>query len=310
MKIGFIGLGRMGSNMVLNLIEKKNKIVAYNRTFGPVKQMKRKGAIPAYSLEELVKKLPSSKTTPKVIWIMIKAGKPVDMVIAKLIPLLNKGDIIIDGGNSFYKDSIRRNRLLKKKGIHFLDCGTSGGMEGARNGACMMVGGNKKVFNKIESLFRDMCTKDGYGYMGNAGAGHLVKMVHNGIEYGMMSALAEGFLAIEKHKPKFNTDLKEVSKVYANGSIIAGKLSSWLWKSFKTKGYLDKISCTVPKGETEDEMKELEGLADMPVLHQARLMRVKSRTVKTKTGKTRKNICGKLIAAMRNQFGGHKVIKK
>ena len=294
MKIGMVGLGRMGFNMVENLLDHKHKIVAYDVDKKAIKNISKKGAIPAYSLKEVIDKLPK----PHVVWLMIPA-KFVDSSLKELIPLLSKGDIVIDGGNSYYKDSIKRYNILKKKGVNFLDCGTSGGISGARNGACMMIGGEKTIFTKVEKLFKDMCVKDGYGYMGKAGAGHFVKGVHNGIEYGMMGALAEGFLAIEKQK--FGTDLKEVSKVYAHGSIIESRLASWLYESFSTKGFLDKISCEVPKGETEEEMKMLEKLSNMPVLHAARIMRSKSRKGK---------VCGKLIAAMRNLFGGHKVIKK
>lgn len=297
MKIGFIGLGRMGMNMVLNLLDHKHIVVANNRSHKPIEKAAKAGAIPAYSLEEMISKLPSQK----VVWLMVKSGKPVDDLITKLVPLMKKGDIIIDGGNSFYKDSQRRYKQLKKKNISFLDCGTSGGMEGAREGACMMVGGDKTVFKKVEPLFKDMCVKNGYGFMGNPGAGHFVKMVHNGIEYGMMSAINEGFLAIEKHKKTFETDLKTVSEVYANGSIIEGRLMGWLDDSFKKKKYLDEISCIVPKGETEEEMMALEKIAHMPVLKEARLTRVRTRSGK---------VCGKLIAAMRNQFGGHAVNKK
>jgi len=157
MKIGFIGLGRMGYRMSLNLLEHRHQIVGYNRHPESTKKLARKGLIPAFSLEEMIQKLPSRK----IIWLMIPAGKPVDSIITKLVPLLQKGDTIIDGGNSWFKDSQRRHKALKKKGIHFLDCGTSGGMEGARYGACMMVGGNKEIFKKGEVLFCDMCVKDG-----------------------------------------------------------------------------------------------------------------------------------------------------
>ena len=295
--IGFIGLGRMGSNMVLNLLDHKYKVVAYNRSPEPTKKIAKTGAISSFSVKEFISKLKSKR----VIWLMVPAGKPVDDLIKKLIPLLSKGDIIIDGGNSLYLDSIKRYNILKKNGINFLDCGTSGGIEGARKGACMMIGGDKKIFKKTENFFRDMCIKDVYGYMGNSGARHFVKMVHNGIEYGMMGALNEGFEAIKKFKGKFNIDLKEVSKVYNNGSIIEGKLTNWLWESFKTPKYLDNISCEVPTGETEKEMKHLERISKMPVLKQARLSRVHSRT---------KTVCGKIVSALRNKFGRHKVKKK
>jgi 6-phosphogluconate dehydrogenase len=298
MKIGFIGLGRMGHAMVCNLMDHKHKVVAYNRSPDKTKKVARKGAIPAYSLEEVVKKLPKKK----VIWLMIKAGSPVDMVISQLIPLLKRGDIIIDGGNSWFKDSQRRYEMLKKKGIKYFDCGTSGGIGGARNGACMMIGGDKKSFKHIEILFKDMCIKNGYGYMGSTGAGHFVKMVHNGIEYGMMGAINEGLLAVRKYAPEFGTEMREVAKVYANGSIIESHLMNWLWDAFQRKDYLDQITCDVPHGETEDEMKKLEKMAPMKVLHQARLMRQHSRSSK--------GVCGQYIAAMRNEFGGHKVNKK
>jgi len=297
MKIGFIGLGKMGSNMVQNLLDHKHKIVGYNRSPEPIKALARKGAIASYSIKELTEKLPGQK----VVWLMVPAGKPTGKVISDLFPHLKRGDIVIDGGNSFFKDSQARYTALKKKGISFLDCGTSGGIEGARKGACMMIGGDKSTFKKVETLFRDMCVKNGYGYMGKSGAGHFVKMVHNAIEYGTMSSINEGFEAIEKFSSEFGTDLKEVAKVYNNGSIIQSKLTNWLHKSFTAPNYLDNISCEVPKGETEREMRELEKMANMPMLHQARLVRVHTR---------KKGICGRFIAAMRNQFGGHKTKRK
>jgi len=297
MKLGFIGLGRMGGNMVLNLLEKKHKVVAYNRHKGKLPKYVKKGAIGVTSLKEMVGKLQK----PRIVWLMVTASA-VDSVLKELVPHLNKGDIVIDGGNSYFKESITRYNKLKKKGIKFLDVGTSGGMEGARRGACQMIGGDKSAFKKTEKLYKDMCVKDGYGYMGKSGAGHFVKMVHNGIEYGMMGAIAEGMQSIKKHQKKYGTKLNEVIKVYANGSIIESRLVSWLKKSYDTSGYLAAISGEVPRGETEKEMENLEKLADMKVLNTARLMRVKTRKNKT--------YAGKLIAAMRNQFGGHKVKKK
>ncbi|MDP7180564.1 MAG: decarboxylating 6-phosphogluconate dehydrogenase [Candidatus Woesearchaeota archaeon] len=297
MKLGFIGLGRMGKNMVYNLKDKGHSVIANNRSPKPVNEVKRKGIQTAYSIEELVRKLPKQK----IIWLMVKSGKPVDLLISQLLPHLKKGDIIIDGGNSYFKDSIKRHNQLKKKNIHFLDCGTSGGMEGARRGACMMVGGNKAAFKKTERLFKDMCVKDGYGYMGNSGAGHFVKMVHNGIEYGMMSAIAEGMAAVRNSSKHFKTDIKTAAKVYAHGSIIESRLMSWFLTALNSKEF-KSISGEVPKGETEDEMKHLEGISKMPILHQSRLMRIQSRK--------KPSFEGKAIAAMRNQFGGHAVKKK
>ena len=295
MKLGFIGLGRMGLNMVFNLVDNKHQVVAYNRSPNPITEAANHGAIPAHSLQELIDKLPS----PKIVWIMIKSGQPVDDMIAQLVPLLQKGDIIIDGGNSYFENSKRRYAELKKKGIHFLDCGTSGGMEGARHGACMMIGGDKEIFQKVEVLFKDMCVKEGYGYMGSAGAGHFVKMVHNGIEYGMMQAIAEGMQAVKN--ASFGTDVKTAINVYAHGSIVQSRLVDWLKEAYE-EGLVDKVEGTVPKGETEEEMEKLEGLAQMPVLHTARMMRVQTRN--------KPSYAGKLLAAMLFKFGGHKVVEK
>ena len=297
MKIGFIGLGRMGGNMVLNLKDKGNSVVAFNRSSDVTKKFERKGIIGVYSLEELIGKLPKQK----IIWLMIKAGKPVDDQIGKLARYLKKGDIIIDGGNSYFKDSIRRADNLKRKGISFLDVGTSGGMEGARYGACMMIGGEKKIFKKTEKLFRDMCVKDGYGYMGVSGSGHFVKMVHNGIEYGMMSAIGEGLSAVDKFSKKFKIDMDEVSKVYSHGSIIESRLIDWARIGMK-RPYFNKVSGEVPKGETEMEMVSLIKMAEMPVLKQAVRERKKTRK--------KSSYFGKIISVMRNEFGGHSFEKK
>jgi 6-phosphogluconate dehydrogenase len=297
MKLAFIGLGRMGSNMVLNLMEHKHNVIGMNRSPEPTKKLMKKGMTGAFSDEEMIKKLGKKR---KIIWFMVPAGKPVDNLISRYSPYLKRGDLVIDGGNSYFEDSVRRGKKLNKKGIHFLDCGVSGGIKGARHGACMMIGGDKRVFKRVENLFKDMCVPKGYGYMGKSGAGHFVKMVHNGIEYGMMGAIAEGVQAVKKSK--FKPNMKEVVKVYAHGSIIESRLISWLQKSYNTKGYLSAISGSVPKGETEEEMKKLEWIARMPVLETARKERVRSRKSPS--------YAGKLTAAMRNQFGGHAVKKK
>ncbi len=296
-EIGFIGLGKMGANMVLNLLDKKYRVVVYNRSPESVKKISKSGAIPSYEIEEFVNKIKGKK----IIWLMVTAGKPVDDVIDKLLPYLKKGDIIIDGGNSLYDNSIRRHKALKKKGISFLDCGVSGGIEGARKGASMMIGGDKKVFLKLNNLFKDMCVKNGYGYMGVGGAGHFVKGIHNGIEYGMMAALNEGMEAINKESKKFGINLKEVAKVFDNGSIIESRLTHWMFNSMRKPNYLDEISCSVPIGETEKEMKLLDKRFKMPILHQAHLMRLHSR---------KNAVCGRLISAIRSEFGGHKVSKE
>jgi 6-phosphogluconate dehydrogenase len=295
LKIGFIGLGRMGSNMVFNLLDHKYEVVVYNRSQEKMAEPVSAGAIPSASISELVKSLPEKK----VIWLMVNAGEALDAVLAELTPLLKEGDIVVDGGNSYYKDSQKRYENLKKIGISYMDCGTSGGMGGARNGACLMIGGDRDSFDYIQNVFKDLAIPDGFAYLGGSGSGHYVKMVHNGIEYGMMSALGEGFEAIKNSK--LNINLKEVAKVYSHGSIVESKLMSWLAEAFNEEGYLDAISGEVPKGETEEEMKKLLNESDMPSLVNAIKVRADSRT--------KPSYAGKLISAMRNKFGGHKVNK-
>ncbi len=303
-KLGFIGLGRMGSNMVYNLLDKKYQVVVYNRTKEKMEEPVKAGATPSSSISELVKLLSFDKAQDKperkVIWLMVNAGEALDQVLSELTPLLKEGDIVVDGGNSYYKDSQKRYANLKKIGISFMDCGTSGGMGGARNGACLMIGGDKESFEYIKNVFKDLALPDGFAYLGNSGAGHYVKMVHNGIEYGMMSALGEGFETIKNSD--LNIDLKEVAKVYSHGSIVEGKLMGWLAESFNEEGYLDEISGEVPKGETEEEMKKLDEVSHMPSLTSAIKVREQTRVTPS--------YAGKLISAMRNKFGGHKVNKE
>ena len=294
-RVGFIGLGRMGSNMVFNLLDHKYKVVVYNRTKEKTEEPVKAGAIPASSISELVKLLPEKK----VIWLMVNAGEALDAVLSELTPLLKEGDIVVDGGNSYYKDSQKRYINLKKLGVGYMDCGTSGGMGGARNGACLMIGGDKESFEYIKNVFKDLAIPDGFAYLGESGAGHYVKMVHNGIEYGMMSALGEGFETIKNSD--LNINLKEVAKVYSHGSIVESKLMSWLAEAFNEDGYLDAISGEVPKGETEEEMKKLDTSTDMPSLKSAIKVREQTRI--------KPSYAGKLISAMRNKFGGHKVNK-
>jgi 6-phosphogluconate dehydrogenase len=302
-RIGFIGLGRMGSNMVYNLLDKKYEVVVFNRTQEKMAEPIKAGAIGSSSISELVKLITLNETPGKperkVIWLMVNAGEALDQVLAELTPLLKEGDIVVDGGNSYYQDSQKRYAGLKKLGVSFLDCGTSGGMGGARNGACLMIGGDRESFDYVKNVFQDLALPDGFAYLGQSGAGHYVKMVHNGIEYGMMSALGEGFETIKNSD--LNIDLKEVAKVYSHGSIVESKLMGWLAESFNEEGYLDAISGEVPKGETEEEMKKLNEASHMPSLASAIKVREESRL--------KPSYAGKLISAMRNKFGGHKVNK-
>jgi 6-phosphogluconate dehydrogenase len=302
MEIGYFGLGKMGFNMVLRLLEKNHKVVACNRDPRPVKEAAKAGAVTAFSCEELVKHL----TPPRLVWIMVPAGKPVDDVIfgsGNLVKYLEKGDTIIDGGNSFYKDSVHRSKQLAKREINFLDAGVSGGPGGARNGAAIMVGGEEKNYKKFESLFKDLSVKDGYGYMGSAGAGHFVKMVHNGIEYGMMQAIGEGY-EVMKRAP-FKLDLKKVTAVYNRGTVIESRLIDWLKSAYEQNGEdLSEISGSINQsGEglwTSQTAREL-GVPS-PIIDGSVRFRQDSQKKPSYTGK--------VVSALRNQFGGHEVKKK
>jgi 6-phosphogluconate dehydrogenase len=294
--LGFIGLGRMGLNMATNLVEKNYRVIGYNRSEEPRAEAAKVGIEVVPSLRELVEALPA----PKVVWVMVTSNA-VDTVIDELVPLLSPGDTIIDGGNSFYLDSLRRHQSLEAKNINFLDCGTSGGMDGARHGASIMVGGKREVFTPVEHIFKSLAAKDGYALVGNAGAGHFVKMIHNGIEYGMMGAIAEGVTVLHQHEEKFGLNLRAALQVYEHESIITSKLVSWLVTSYD-QGQIDLIKGEVPRGETESEMEHIVTIGEVKVLEAALTQR--------KATRDNASYLGKLVAAMRNQFGGHKVIAK
>ena len=297
MEIGFIGLGRMGSNMVLNLLDHKHKVVVYNRSPEKTRKIAKNGAIPSYSIEEFISKLPKSK----IIWLMITSGKYVDELINKLIPFLDKGSIIIDGGNSYYKDSQKRYKELKNLGISFLDVGVAGGVDGARNGCAVLIGGDKKVFEICNPIFKSLSVKDGYGYLGPNGSGHFAKGIHNAIEYGIMASISEGMDVIDKNKSNLDINLKKVSKVYAHGSILESKFVGWMDKGINRKDFKN-ISGSVPEGETEGEMKKLQKGFNMKILKEAIEMREQTRK--------KPSFKGKLISVIRNEFGGHAVKKK
>lgn len=299
LKIGIIGLGKMGSNIALNMKENGFNVVGFNRSNSKTKKIEKKGIEGAYSIESLIDKLSETK----IIWLMVPAGKPVDENIDKLIPLLKDGDIIIDGGNSYYKDSLRRYKKLKNKNINYIDVGTSGGTDGARYGASMMVGGDKDAVKKLETVFKAICIKDGYQYMGSPGSGHFVKMIHNGIEYGMMQAIAEGFEILDKSD--FNLDYKNVAKVWNNGAIISGYLMEMTQSAFENNSNdLSKLKPIIDhSGEglwTAQEALDLEVSA--PIILNALFNRFES--------KNSKKFKNKIISAQRNEFGGHKLHKE
>jgi 6-phosphogluconate dehydrogenase len=295
MKLGYIGLGKMGLNMVERLLEKGYEVVAFDRNSIPVTEARRRGAQTAASLAGVVSALP----LPRLIWVMVP-HQAVDAVLGELTPLLAEGDTVVDGGNSPYKESIRRSAKLAGKGIDFLDAGVSGGPSGARNGACIMVGGKHDVFLRFERLFADLSVEQGNGYVGRAGAGHFVKMVHNGIEYGMMQALAEGF-AVLKAAP-FSLDLRKVADLYDHASVIESRLVGWLKTAYGQYGAeLRDISGAVEQsGEgawTVDAGRELG--VPTPVIEDALQFRFRSREAPSYTGQ--------VLSALRSQFGGHDV---
>jgi 6-phosphogluconate dehydrogenase len=293
-ELGFVGLGRMGLNMVMLLAEKGYHVVGYNRSEEPRKAAEAAGVHVVDNIPDMIAEL----SVPRVVWLMVPSAA-VDEMLEQITPLLAPGDTIIDGGNSFYEDSLRRHKALAEKELKFLDCGTSGGMDGARAGASIMVGGDQGVFTEHEHIFAALAAKGGYARVGNAGAGHFVKMVHNGIEYGMMGAIAEGMTVLHEHEAQFGINLKEVFKPYEHESIITSKLVSWLKKAYD-EGQIEAIAGEVPKGETEFEMEHITTIGQVKVLEAALAQRKESRV--------QPSYLGKLVAAMRNQFGGHSVI--
>lgn len=295
MKIGVVGLGKMGFNMALHLLECGHGIVAFDLSAEVVLSLSRQGAHASGSLDELAAMLPS----PRIIWLMVPAGAPVDSTIDALVPLLAPGDTIVDGGNSHYTDSVKRAARLHEKGIFFLDAGTSGGLEGARSGACIMVGGDKRAYDSIEPLLHDLCVEQGYGYMGHSGSGHFAKMVHNGIEYGMMQAIGEGFDLLSSSGYDF--DLEQVSTVWANGSVIRGWLMELASRAFQKEPKLASLSGRIAdsgEGRWTVEAALQQGVS-IPVIAASLFNRYRSRS--------EENLSDRVVAALRHEFGGHPI---
>lgn len=298
MKIGFIGLGKMGFNMVQRLINSSHEVVVWNRSEEPVKLLSEKGAIASKSIEDLISKLPERK----VVWLMVPAGKPVDENIEIVSKYLNSGDIIIDGGNSFWKETRLRSAKLLEKGIHYLDCGTSGGVWGLQNGYCLMYGGNEDAAKYTEAIFKSLSPENGYVYCGQSGTGHLVKMVHNGIEYGMMQAYAEGFEILEK--TPFNIDITKVADAWQYGSVVRSWLLELAVNAFKDDPKLEKLKDYVQdSGEGRWTVQTAIDF-DVPahVITASLFTRFQSRQDES--------FAMKVLAALRNQFGGHAVKTK
>lgn len=297
MQVGIIGLGKMGFNLALNLKRNKYEVVVQDVNTDFVSKIGNEGIETAYTVEELCKKL----NNRKVIWLMVPAGEIVDSVITSLLPHLSKNDIIIDGGNSNYNDSKRRYSKLKELGIDFLDCGTSGGTSGALNGACTMIGGDADVFDYVSQVFQDISVENGSLYTGAAGSGHFTKMVHNGIEYGMMQSIAEGFEVFEHSE--FDIDFHKTAKLFNHGSVVRSWLMELTENAFSKDAKLDGIKGIMhSSGEGKWTLETALDLGvPTPVIALSIMMRYRSQMSDT--------FSGKVVAALRNEFGGHDVEK-
>jgi len=282
MQLAMIGLGRMGGNMSERLMRDGHKMVVFDRSPEAVQKYVGLGAMGAASPAEVVSKL----SAPRVVWIMVPAGKPVDDTIAALLPGLQKGDVIIDGG----------------KGIHFVDSGTSGGIWGLENGYCLMIGASPEAFKLCEPIFKSLAPEDGYGHMGPPGSGHYVKMIHNGVEYGMLQAYAEGYEILHASK-NFKLDLHQIAKVWNHGSVVRSWINELAEIAFQRDANLDQLKGYVEdSGEGRWTVQEAIDLdVPAPVITLSLLTRLRSRQADS--------FGGKVIAALRNEFGGHAVKK-
>ena len=297
MELGFIGLGRMGKNMVLRLLDGKHRIVAWDRSPDPVREVAAKGAVAASTPADLVAKMGD---LPRAVWIMLPSGDVTEQWIRDTAALLKPGDTIIDGGNSYYKDSVRRGAWLAERKIDFIDAGTSGGIWGLTVGYCLMVGGPETTCQRLEPLFRTLAPKDGYARVGPSGAGHFTKMVHNGIEYGLMQAYAEGF-EILKSKTEYNLDLHSIASLWNQGSVVRSWLLELAASALEEDPNLDHV-----KGYVEDSgegrwtvIESIDNAVPAPALTLALQARFRSRQAES--------FQGKVLAALRHKFGGHPV---
>ena len=301
MKLGMIGLGRMGANMAQRLMKDGHQVVGFDPQAAARNDLQNKGAQSADSLTALVAALPS----PRTLWLMVPAGAATDASLDALLPLLQAGDTIIDGGNSFYKDSMRRAARFAERGIAYIDSGTSGGIWGLEEGYSLMIGGDEAAVERMRPIFESLApAKDrGWARVGPAGAGHFAKMVHNGIEYGMMQAYAEGF-SILRHKTEFAIDLQQVAEIWRYGSVVRSWLLDLTADALKKNADMSGIAPYVAdSGEgrwTVDEAIELNVPA--PVITQSLIERLRSRD--------KDSFSDKLLSAMRNEFGGHPIKKE
>ena len=298
MKLAMIGLGRMGMNMAKRLLQGGHQVVAYNRSPEKTKQLVKDGAMGAYTLVEVAEKLSS----PRIVWMMLPAGQAVDDHIHELKDLLAPGDIVIDGGNTYYKDDILRANLLDEKNIRFMDVGVSGGIWGLKIGYCMMIGGEKESFKQLEPIFKTLAPQEGYLYCGGTGAGHFVKMVHNGIEYGMMQAYGEGFEILEASAYAESFNYSEIAHLWNQGSVVRSWLLELAEEAFRNDAKLTDI-----KGYVEDSgegrwtiQQALDTGVPAQVITLSLLRRFRSRQEDP--------FSDRVLAALRREFGGHAVV--
>jgi 6-phosphogluconate dehydrogenase len=297
MKIGFVGLGKMGAKMTERLLRGGHEIAVYDKNSDGVKGMEKIGAIATSSMEDLVKKLPDKK----IIWLMVPSGKPIDESLETLLPLMDKGDIIIDGGNSNWRESQKRAAKTEETGIFFIDCGTSGGVWGLENGYCLMYGGELEPVKTLEPIFKTLAPENGSIHCGPCGSGHFTKMVHNAIEYGMMQAYAEGFELMQNSEFDFN--LEGISKTWMHGSVIRSWLLELAGNALSEDPKLDSIKDYVEdSGEGRWALQSaIDFDTPVPVLAASLFTRFRSRQEET--------FSGKMLAALRQQFGGHSTKK-
>ena len=295
MELGFVGLGRMGLNMVRRLQRDKHRVIVWDRAAEPMKEAVETGAVAASGLADLVGKL----SAPKAVWVMVPAGAPTEGTVKELVGLLSSGDAIIDGGNSYYKDDQRRAQELKSRGLHYIDAGTSGGIWGLKIGYCLMVGGEEPVVRRLAPIFTTLAPEDGWAHMGGVGSGHYVKMIHNGIEYGMMQAYAEGFELMSKSDYKLN--LPAIAELWMHGSVVRSWLLELAASALRDDPKLEKI-----KGHVDDSGEgrwtvydAIEKDVPAMVLTSSLFTRFRSRQ--------EESFGEKMLAALRNAFGGHAV---
>ena len=295
MKIGFVGLGRMGANMVRRLLRDGHEVVAFNRTAEKTREIAGEGAEAAFTLEELVAKLEK----PRSVWIMVPAGDATEAQIQDLMAILEPGDTIVDGGNTNFHDDQRRYPELKAKGVNYVDAGVSGGIWGLANGFCLMVGGDPEPVGRLEPIFTSLAPADGYLHVGGPGAGHYVKMVHNGIEYGMMQAYAEGFEIL--HSSEYKLDLHGIAHIWNHGSVVRSWLLELAERAFENDQDLAHLKGWVAdSGEGRWTVQEaIDRDVPAPVITMSLLMRLRSRQDDS--------YGAKVLAALRNEFGGHAV---